>query len=545
MASKGGKANGRNSGVTIIRREEVIEGGHHGGAWKVAYADFVTAMMAFFLLMWLLNATTEDQRKGLADYFSPNNLMSHASSGVGQPFGGHTVFDHGAMVSDRGAAQVIVGMRPVVQDPPDQDSDTPLVDDPHGAAAQAGPAGKTDAATPGSAEAKSAATNAGATDAGATNVGATNAGAASAGVTTLFAAGSGASSLEAAKLASAAKPIPVVARTGTLPGSRAPTDTDIRAAQAGREKLAFEQAAEQIRQAVRDDPALAELSRQLAIDITPEGLRIQLLDEDRLPMFATGSAAPNDRAGLLLAKVAPVLMRLPEAIAVVGHTDAAPYAGTGKTNWELSTERANATRRLLTDKGLAESRVSRVTGLADRDPLVPADPLAAANRRIAIIVLRGTEKPVEPAATKSAAPSIGAAAASSAARPAPSSVPPSIARPAASSAPSIAAPGPPLVAPSIAGPAPSPVPPSSPPSIAAPAAAPAASPAPVFAPPFAQSPAPISATLSDPSSTPPSDSPAEPASPDPSQAPSFVPSFAPSFGPPSRSPSVAAPGPPL
>ncbi|HLB98981.1 MAG TPA: flagellar motor protein MotB [Acetobacteraceae bacterium] len=504
MAGKGGKANGRNAGVTIIRREEVVEGGHHGGAWKVAYADFVTAMMAFFLLMWLLNATTEDQRKGLADYFSPNNLMSHASSGVGQPFGGHTVFDHGAMVSDRGAAQVLVGMRPVVQDPPDQDSDTPLTDDAHGAAAQPGPAGKTDAATPGSAEAKSAAAEAGATttgpDPGASGAaaspgGAVNVGVTSAGVTSLVAAGSGAGSLAAAKA------VPVVARTETLPGSRAPTDADIRAAQTAREKLAFEQAAEQIRQAVRGDPALEELSRQLTIDITPEGLRIQLLDADRLPMFATGSAALNDRAGLLLAKVAPVLMRLPEAIAVVGHTDAAPYAGTGKTNWELSTERANATRRLLTDKGLAESRVSRVTGLADRDPLVPADPLAAANRRIAIIVLRGTEKPVEPAATKTALPS-------------------------------------------IAGPAPSPAPSSAaasaPPSITAPAGSSAGSPAP--------SPASITATLSDPSSNPASDLPAEPTpldqAPEPGLAPSFVPSFAPSFAVPSRSPSVAAPMPP-
>jgi chemotaxis protein MotB len=534
MRDKGGKANGRNLGVTIIRREEVVESPHHGGAWKVAYADFVTAMMAFFLLMWLLNATTEDQRKGLADYFSPNNLMSHASSGVGQPFGGHTVFDHGAMVSDRGAVQVIVGTRPVVQDPPEQDSDTPLTDDPHGAAAQAGPAGKTDAATPGSAEVKSAPANAGATTTGpgpgassaaatpggAANAGATSAGATSAEVTGLFAARSGAGSLEAAKLLTAAKPIPVVARTETLPGSRAPTDADIRAAQAGREKLAFEQAAEQIHQAVRGDPALEELSRQLTIDITPEGLRIQLLDEDRLPMFATGSAAPNDRAGLLLAKVAPVLMRLPEAIAVVGHTDAAPYAGTGKTNWELSTERANATRRLLTDKGLAESRVSRVTGLADRDPLVPTDPLAAANRRIAIIVLRGTEKPAEPAATKSALPSIGASAPSSTARSAPSAA---------------------------QSPAPSPAPSSAPPSIATPAASSALSAAPP-APPFAPSPAPISATLSDPSSTPPSDLPAEPtpldAAPDPALTPSFVPSFAPSFAPPSGSPSVAAPVPP-
>ena len=125
MASKGGKANGRNSGVTIIRREEVIAGAHHGGAWKVAYADFVTAMMAFFLLMWLLNATTEDQRKGLADYFSPNNLMSHASSGVRPAIRRpHGVRSCGHGVGPAVPAQVIVGMRPVVQDPPDQDSDT-------------------------------------------------------------------------------------------------------------------------------------------------------------------------------------------------------------------------------------------------------------------------------------------------------------------------------------------------------------------------------------------------------------------------------------
>src|SRR5580698_3293516 len=114
MRDKGGKANGRNLGVTIIRREEVVESRHHGGAWKVAYADFVTAMMAFFLLMWLLNATTEDQRKGLADYFSPNNLMSHASSGTGEPFGGHTAFDEGALASDRGAVEITSGKLPVV-----------------------------------------------------------------------------------------------------------------------------------------------------------------------------------------------------------------------------------------------------------------------------------------------------------------------------------------------------------------------------------------------------------------------------------------------
>src|SRR5271165_3622768 len=141
MRGKGGKADGRNSGLTIIRREEVAEAAHHGGAWKVAYADFVTAMMAFFLVMWLLNATTEDQRKGLADYFSPNSLLSHASSGTGQPFGGHTAFDEGALVSDRGAVQVVVGDRPTVMVPPDDESDARLLEDRHGAARAAGPEG--------------------------------------------------------------------------------------------------------------------------------------------------------------------------------------------------------------------------------------------------------------------------------------------------------------------------------------------------------------------------------------------------------------------
>ncbi len=81
----------------------MVEGGHHGGAWKVAYADFVTAMMAFFLLMWLLNATTSEQRRGMADYFSPTNAVSRSSSGFGAIFGGHTPNDDGTLASDRGA----------------------------------------------------------------------------------------------------------------------------------------------------------------------------------------------------------------------------------------------------------------------------------------------------------------------------------------------------------------------------------------------------------------------------------------------------------
>ena len=113
-------------------------------------------------------------------------------------------------------------------------------------------------------------------------------------------------------------------------------------------------------------------------------------------MFALGSAEPNERARLLLQKIAPVLVRLNHAISIAGHTDAAQYPGPDRTNWELSTERANGTRRLLMEDGLPDTRITSVTGHADRDLLLPADPLAAANRRIAIVVLRAAPAPPAP-----------------------------------------------------------------------------------------------------------------------------------------------------
>ena len=130
MRAKGDRKGGAKVEVHI-HRNEVVEGGHHGGSWKVAYADFVTAMMAFFLLMWLLNATTEDQRKGLADYFSPNSVLSHNSSGTGQPFGGRTAFSDGAMVSDLGAAQVTEGYHPPLDQVDEDESDVIARPRPH------------------------------------------------------------------------------------------------------------------------------------------------------------------------------------------------------------------------------------------------------------------------------------------------------------------------------------------------------------------------------------------------------------------------------
>jgi chemotaxis protein MotB len=345
-----GNSDRKGKNEVLIRKEEVVEGGHHGGSWKVAYADFVTAMMAFFLLMWLLNATTEEQRKGLADYFSPNSVLSHNSSGMGQPFGGRTAFSDGAMLSDLGTPQVTVGQQPVVDDIQDDGSDVIIQSRPHrddSKSQEPDLSGKPPPSKP------------------------------------------------PPRVAQKSPPAGVAATTvappGTAEAGRKPNEAEVRAELQRKEKEEFERAAQQVRDAVASDPQLAELARQLAIDMTPEGLRVQIRDADREAMFPLGSAVPSERAKLLLQKVASVLARMSQDISIAGHTDAAPYAGTGFTNWELSADRANATRRLLVDAGLQESRVRSVTGNAQRDLAVPSDPLAAANRRISIVVLRSVQ----------------------------------------------------------------------------------------------------------------------------------------------------------
>lgn len=332
----------KDKATIVIRKEEVVEGGHHGGAWKVAYADFVTAMMAFFLLMWLLNATTEQQRRGLADYFSPNATVSRSTSGYGLPFGGRTPNMDGSLASDRGAVQVGRPAPPIMALEDDPDETAPATPQPRQAAGDgaeaSGPVPRITQPRQGSPE-------------------------------------------QQAESAGA---------LGQVPGTRAERAMDDKALQAEldrRERAAFESAAQQIRDAVGLDPALADLAKQLKIDVTPEGLRVQLLDEDRQPMFPTGSSAMSERARAVLAKIAPVLMRLPQRVSIAGHTDSTPYKGNDRTNWDLSADRANATRRLLVEAGLPEARLRSVSGMADRDPLLPGDGMAAANRRIAITVL--------------------------------------------------------------------------------------------------------------------------------------------------------------
>ncbi|MCF3945963.1 MULTISPECIES: flagellar motor protein MotB [Acidiphilium] len=289
----------------IIRKEEIVEGVPHGGAWKVAYADFVTAMMAFFLLMWLINATTEAQRIGLADYFSQANILNRGASGEGKPFGGHTPFDHGALSSDRGAVRVTIGNNPVP---------------------------RTVARTPPGAH---------------------------------------------------HHPVP---RSGIHTARSGKTIGDIQPGNIGHRRFAA--ATRAIRQAIEADPSLRSLARQVSIHETPAGLKVQIMDTHKRPMFALGSAQPNPMTRALIRKITPILARLGNPIRISGDTDARPYRVPGHSNWDLSVDRANATRQLMEHSGLPKNRIVAVSGYADRRLLLPEHPRAAANRRIAILVLR-------------------------------------------------------------------------------------------------------------------------------------------------------------
>ncbi|MCS6854870.1 MAG: OmpA family protein [Elioraea sp.] len=334
--SKGkGKGKDKDAAPIVIRREEGEGHGHHGGAWKVAYADFVTAMMAFFLLMWLLNATTEEQRLGIANYFAEANIFGMGGSGTGRPFRGSDMTHDDSLVGRAGTPTVPQVPRSF---PPDQ-VDVPDEGEPHQA--------------------------------------------------------------EFAEGGAFAKPFADGGRFAD-PRTRGQGGDEATEGEAERARLEREQAAEAearaleaaaaaIRAEISADPALAALARHLAVDVTPEGLRLQLLDSENRAMFALGSAQPNEAARALLVKIAPILARLDKPVTIAGHTDAAPFRpGSAQSNWDLSAERANAARRLLQEGGLPERLVQSVSGRADREPLLPADPRAPANRRIAIFVQRTT-----------------------------------------------------------------------------------------------------------------------------------------------------------
>lgn len=370
----------------IIKKKKGGHGGHHGGAWKVAYADFVTAMMAFFLLLWLLNVTTSDQRKGIADYFSPVSV-SRESSGSGGMLGGKTITVPGAQISPSSPMSADV---PVSGPPGYSSQESDDASDPTEAAS--GPGNGTG---PGKPQQSNGNASTSPTDLKPSE-----------------------SRLEFQKrVEEMAKQMGI---PGQKPGERLSDFADrVREASeklqdAQQEAKQFQQAATEIRQAIQSVPELEPLAQNLMIDQTPEGLRIQIVDQDRVSMFPGGSGQMYPQTRQLVAQVAKALAKLPNKLSISGHTDGTPFpAGSGRDNWDLSSERANATRRALIAGGITEDRIQDVVGRADRDPLVPDQPASPRNRRVSMVLLRENQ------AAPGASPAAAGAASQTKAAPAP------------------------------------------------------------------------------------------------------------------------------
>jgi chemotaxis protein MotB len=268
----------------IIKR--VKKGGHaaHGGAWKIAYADFVTAMMAFFLLMWLLGSTTEGDKKGIADYFASPLKVALLGGGSGSGDSSHVVKGGGEDLS-RSTGQV---------------------------------------------------------------------------------------------------------RRGDLEATRSTINLHVLKEQQRKAELSkLEELKEKVESELKNNAKLAQYAAQIKLDMTRDGLRIQIVDELSRPMFDSGSAVVKPYMRELLRAIGSVLVEVPNRLTLEGHTDAQPFGNNdrGYSNWELSADRANASRRELMAGGLDEGRVLRVQGLASSSLFVADDPFDPQNRRISIIVM--------------------------------------------------------------------------------------------------------------------------------------------------------------
>ncbi|MDB5760076.1 MAG: flagellar motor protein MotB [Burkholderia sp.] len=267
----------------VVKRIKKVAGGHHGGAWKIAYADFVTAMMAFFLLMWLLGSTAKGDLQGIAEYFStPLKVAMAGGSGAGDS---SSVIQGGGKDLTRKDGQVKKGSEP--------------------------PARKT---------------------------------------------------------------------------------YDLKGAQADLERIEGEKLKglkARIEAAIEASPTLRQFRKQLLMDITTEGLRIQIVDAQNRPMFASAKAELQPYTREILHEIGRVLNDMPNKISLSGHTDAAPYStgDKGYSNWELSSDRANASRRELIAGGMEEGKIVRVVGLSSAVLMDQQNPNNPINRRISIIVM--------------------------------------------------------------------------------------------------------------------------------------------------------------
>lgn len=278
----------------IVKKVKKAAHGHHGGAWKIAYADFVTAMMAFFLLMWLISMTTQEQKVGLAEYFAPSTLSS-SNSGAGGMLYGSALDNSGKKPSTRRDAETGSAEQ--------EDKARP---------ASPGRASEIDASRP-------------------------------------------AASIEANYSAIAS-----------------------------------------LRQALQTMPDIADLSHNIVIDQTKEGVNVSLVDENGRSMFREGSVEPYERTRRVLEAIAPVLRRLPNRLTITGYTAATrPGSAPAAEPWNLTAGRALAVREILSSAGVPNDNFASVVGRADTEPVFPDNPYIASNRRVTVTLLNASP-PVPP-----------------------------------------------------------------------------------------------------------------------------------------------------
>jgi chemotaxis protein MotB len=266
--------------------KKIKKGGHavHGGAWKIAYADFVTAMMAFFLLMWLLGSTTEGDKKGLSDYFtSPLKVAMQGGSGAGAS---NSILSGGGTDLTKSVGQAARG-------------------------------------------------------------------------------------------------------SGDDPTKKKMDETAAKAEVAKQDAKRISTLRAKIDALITNNPKLSEYRSQIRMETTPDGLQIQIVDEQNRPMFDSGSALVKPYMREILREIGSALNGVENRISLAGHTDSTPYGNgeRGYSNWELSADRANASRRELVAAGMPDEKMARVVGLAASSLIDTKNPLAPINRRISITIM--------------------------------------------------------------------------------------------------------------------------------------------------------------
>jgi len=285
--------------LPVKRAKKHASDEHHGGMWKVAYADFVTAMMAFFLLLWLIDVTTPEQKKGLAAYFTPTIGLKD-SMGIGFRGGRKPSLDPGQAANDLTAPGLVVG-----------------------------------------------------------------------------------------QLAQGPIPAPPDAHPKNPDPDAESTSNDQKAKEDGTDNEHFKNTAQEIKQELERD--LKVYKNDVVIQDTLEGLKIDIIDDAKKPMFLPDSATLTDGGKKILDSMANIIAKTPNNITINGHTAAGSDTTNPQyTNWELSSDRAHAARRFLITTQVERERVVKIVGFADRDPLEADDPASARNRRITIILMRGS-----------------------------------------------------------------------------------------------------------------------------------------------------------